>query len=213
MIAWSNKLHCELDLNNANHYAQMDRLVSAQRELSIKYDVLQSKFDHFIDEHWCPMQHFTCSVVSCLAVFTGDASFELPFNVGAGSQSGTPFPPPPSRCECPSPDAPLPSQFFSDTGVGIDSPESLPSLLSQSSHSSLPSPPLSSGLWDEIKPHFIYSQLDAGRHQLSQGEFLALFSMPTGNSLEQGTMVAYGVATNVLHVGEGVQDGSSSGSV
>jgi len=93
MIAWSNKLRCELDLNNANHYAQMDRLVSAHRELSIKCDVLQSKFDHFIDEHWRPMQHFTCGMVSCLAVFTGDASFKLPFDVGAGSQSGTPFPP------------------------------------------------------------------------------------------------------------------------
>jgi len=72
MIAWSNKLRCELDLNAADHYARMDRLVSAHRELSIKYDVLQSKFDHFIDEHWRPMQHFTCGVVSCLAVFAGD---------------------------------------------------------------------------------------------------------------------------------------------
>jgi len=65
MIAWSNKLRCELDLNAADHYARMDRLVSAHRELSIKYDVLQSKFDHFIDEHWRPMQHFACGVVSC----------------------------------------------------------------------------------------------------------------------------------------------------
>jgi len=72
MIAWSNKLRCELDLNAADHYARMDQLVSAHRELSIKYDVLQSKFDHFIDEHWRPMQHFTCGVVSCLAVFAGD---------------------------------------------------------------------------------------------------------------------------------------------
>jgi len=55
MIAWSNKLRSELDLNYADHFAQMDRLVSAQRELSIKYDVLQSKFDHFIDEHWRPV--------------------------------------------------------------------------------------------------------------------------------------------------------------
>jgi len=86
------------------------------------------------------MQHFACGVVSCLAVFTGDVSFELPFDVGVGSQSGAPFPLPPSRCKHPSPDAPLPSQFFSDTGVGINSPESLPSLVSQSSHSSLPSP-------------------------------------------------------------------------
>ena len=99
------------------------------------------------------MQHFTCGVVSCLAVFAGDASFKLPFNVGAGSQSGTPFPPPPSRCERSSPDAPLSSQFFSNTGVGIDSPKSLPLLLSHSSHSSLPSSPSSSGSWDEIEPH------------------------------------------------------------
>ena len=48
MIAWSNKLHCELDLNAADHYTRMDQLVSAHRELLIKYDVLQSKFDHFI---------------------------------------------------------------------------------------------------------------------------------------------------------------------
>jgi len=213
MIAWSNKLRCELDLNNADHYAQMDRLVSAHRELLIKCDVLQSKFDHFIDEHWRPMQHFACGMVSCLAVFTGDASFELPFDVGAGSQSGTPFPPPPSRCERPSPDAPLSSQFFSDTGVSIDSPESLPLLLSQSSHSSLPSPPSSSGSWDKIEPHFVYSQLDTGRRQLSQGEFLALFSTAAGNSPEPGTTVTYGVPTDVSDVGEGVQDGVGSGSV
>ena len=87
MITWSNKLHSELDLNYADHYTRMDWLVSTQRELSIKYDVLQSKFDHFIDEHWRPMQHFACSMVSCLAVFAGDTSFKLPFDVGAGSQS------------------------------------------------------------------------------------------------------------------------------
>jgi len=213
MIAWSNKLRSELDLNYADHYAQMDHLVSAQRELLIKYDVLQSKFDHFIDEHWRPMQHFTCDVVSCLAVFAGDVSFELPFDVGVGSQSGAPFPPPLSRCEHPSPDAPLPSQFFSDTGVGIDSPESPPSLVSQSSHLSLPSPPSLSGSWDEIEPHFVYSQLDTGRCQLLQGEFLALFSMPAGNSLEPGATVVYGVTTDVSDVGEGVQDGSGSGGI
>jgi len=213
MIAWSNKLRSELDLNYADHFAQMDRLVSAQRELTIKYDVLRSKFDHFIDEHWRPMQHFACGVVSCLAVFAGDASFELPFNVGAGSESGTPFPPPPSRCECPPPDAPLSSQYFSDTGVGIDSPQSLPSLLSQSSHSSLPSPPSSTGSWDEIEPHFIYSQLDAGRRQLSQGEFLALFSATAGDSPEPRTTIAYGVPTDVPDVGKGVRTGGGPGGV
>jgi len=213
MIAWSNKLRSELDLNYANHYARMDRLVSAQRKLVIKYDVLQSKFDHFIDEHWRSMQHFACGVVSCLAVFAGDASFELPFNVGAGSESGTPFPPPPSRCECPPPDAPLSSQYFSDTSVGINSPQSLPSLLSQSSHSSLPSPPSSTGSWDEIEPHFIYSQLNTGRCQLSQGEFLALFSSSTGNSPEPGATVAYGIPTDVSNVGEGVRNGGGPGGV
>jgi len=213
MIAWSNKFRSELDLNYADHYARMDRLVSAQRELVIKYEVLQSKFDHFIDEHWCPMQHFACGVVSCLAVFAGDASFELPFNVGAGSESGTPFPPPPSRCECSPPDASLSSQYFSDTGVGIDSPQSLPSLLSQSSHSSLPSPPSSTGSWDKIEPHFIYSQLDAGRRQLLQGEFLALFSASTGDSSEPGTMVAYGVSADVSDAGEGVRIGGGPGGV
>jgi len=213
MIAWSNKLRSELDLNYADHFAQMDRLVSAQRKLTIKYDVLQSKFDHFIDEHWRPMQHFACGVVSCLAVFAGDVSFELPFNVGAGSESGTPFPPPPSRCECPPPDTPLSSQYFSDTGVGINSSQSLPSLLSQSSHSSLPSPPSSTGSWDEIEPHFIYSQLDAGRRQLSQGEFLALFLATAGDSPEPGTTIAYGVPTDVPDVGEGVRTGGGPGGV
>jgi len=213
MIAWSNKLHCELDLNTADRYARMDRLVSAHQELSIKYDVLQSKFDHFIDEHWRPMQHFTCGVVSCLAVFAGDASFELPFDVGVRSEPGAPFPPPPSRCKRPPPVAPLSSEYFSDTGVGIDSLESLPLLLSQSSQSSLPSPPSSSGSWDEIKPHFVYSQLDTGRRQLSQGEFLALFSSPTGNSPEPGATVTYGIPTDVSNVGEGVWNGGSPGGV
>jgi len=121
MIAWSNKLRSELDLNYADHFAQMDRLVSAQHELSIKYDVLQSKFDHFIDEHWRPMQHFACGMVSCLAVFAGDTSFELPFNVGAGSKSGTPFPLPPSRCECPLPTLPSPPNT-SPTLVSVSTP-------------------------------------------------------------------------------------------
>ena len=67
--------------------------------------------------------------------------------------------------------------------------------------------------WDEIEPHFIYSQLDAGRHQLSQGEFLALFSTPAGNSPEPGATVAYGVAMDVSDAGEGVQDGSGLGGV
>jgi len=212
IIAWSNKLRCELDLNYADYYARMDRLVSTHQELSIKYDILQSKFDHFIDEHWRPMQHFACGVVSCLAVFAGDTSFELPFNIGAGSESGTPFPLPPSRCERSPPVAPLSSEYFSDTGVGIDSPESLPSLLSQSSHPSLPSP-LSSGSWDEIEPHFIYSQLNAGRRQLSQGEFLALFSASAGDSPEPGTMAMYGVPTDVSDVGEGVRNGGGPGGV
>jgi len=94
MIAWSNKLCTELDLNYANHYERVDRLVSAQRKLSIKYDVLQSKFDHFVDEHWHPMQHFTCGVVSCLAVFAGELSVDLPFNLGIGSEPGAPLPSP-----------------------------------------------------------------------------------------------------------------------
>jgi len=213
MIAWSNKLRCELDLNAADHYARMDRLVSAHRELTIKYDVLQSKFDHFIDEHWRPMQHFACGVVSCLAVFAGDASFELPFDVGVRSEPGAPFPPPPSRCERSPPVAPLSSKYFSDTGVGIDSLESLPSLLSQSSHSSLPSPPSSTGSWDEIEPHFVYSQLDAGRCQLSQGEFLALFSASMGDSPEPGTTVTYGVSADVPDAGEGVRIGGGPGGV
>jgi len=133
MIAWSNKLHCELDLNNADHYARMDWLVSAHCELTIKYDVLQSQFDHFIDEHWRPMQHFACGVVSCLAIFAGDASFELPFDVGVRSEPGAPFPPPPSRCERSPPVAPL-SSNTSPTLVLVSTP------LSPSLHSS-PSPP------------------------------------------------------------------------
>jgi len=213
MIAWSNKLRSELDLNYADHFAQMDRLVSAQRELMIKYDVLQSKFDHFIDEHWHPMQHFACGVVSCLAVFAGDASFELPFDVGVRSEPGAPLPPPLSRCERSPPVAPLSSKYFSDTGVGINSLESLP-------HSS-PSPPIraylpppsSTGSWDEIEPHFVYSQLNAGRRQLSQGEFLALFSASTGDSPEPGTTVTYGVSADVPDAGEGVQIGGGPGGV
>jgi len=213
LLAWSDQLRAELDTKAAHQYLQVDCLVSANQELSVQFDLLQAKFDHFIDGHWRPMQHFACRVVSCLAVFAGDVSFELPFDVGIGSQSGAPFTPPPSRCGPSSPDGPLSSQFFSDTGVGINSPESLPLLLTQSSQSSLPSPPSLSGSWDKIEPHFVYSQLDTGRHQLSQGEFLALFLMPEGNSLELGATVAYGVATDVSDTGEGVRDGSGSGGV
>jgi len=147
LLAWSDQLRVELDTKATHQYLQVDHLVLANRELSVQSDLLQAKFDHFIDKHWHPMQHFTCGVVSCLAIFAGDVSFELPFNVGVGSQSGAHFHPLPSRCEHSSPNAPLSSQFFSDTGVSTNSPESLPSLILQSSHSSLPSPPLSSGSW------------------------------------------------------------------
>ena len=213
LLAWSDQLRAELDTRAAHHYLEMERLVSANRELSVQFGLLQAKFDHFIDEHWRPMQHFACGVVSCLTVFAGDVSFELPFDVGVGSQPGAPFPPPPSRYGGSPSSAPLSSQFFSDMGVGIDSTQSLPSLLSQSSHSSLPSPPSSTGSWDEIEPHFIYSQLDAGRRQLLQGEFLALFSSPTGNSPEPGTTVAYGIPTDVSNVGEGVRNGGGPGGI
>jgi len=213
LLAWSDQLRAELDTRAAHHYLEMEHLVSANQELSVQFGLLQAKFDHFIDEHWRPMQHFTCGVVSCLAVFAGDVSFELPFDVGVGSQPGAPFPLPPSRCGGSPSNAPLSSQFFSNTDVGIDSPESLPSLLSQSSYASLPSPPSSSGSWDEIEPHLVYSQLDTGRHQLSQGEFLALFSSSTGDSPEPGATVTYGIPTDVPGVGEGVRDGVGSGSV
>jgi len=46
-----------------------------------------------------------------------------------------------------------------------------------------------------------------------QGEFLALFSTPAGNSPEPGATVAYGVATDVSDAGEGVRDGSGLGGV
>ena len=121
LLAWSDQLCVELDTKAAHQYLRVDHLVLANQELSVRFDLLQAKFDHFIDKHWRPMQHFACGVVSCLTVFAGDVSFELPFDVGVGSQSGAPFPPPPSRCKHPSPDAPLSSQFFSDTGVGINS--------------------------------------------------------------------------------------------
>jgi len=92
------------------------------------------------------------------------------------------------------------------------------STLSSLSHPSSPNPPAhwylpppsSASSWDEIEPHFIYSQLNAGRRQLSQGEFLALFSTPEGNSPELGTTVTYGVSTDVPGAGEGVRDGGGT---
>jgi len=220
MIAWSNKLRSELDLNYADHYERMDRLVAAQWELSVKYDVLQSKFDHFVDKHWRPMQHLACDVVSCLAVFTGESSVDLPFDLRTGGEPGAPLPASSTGLHYPSPESivgggvpSIPSHFFSDTGVGLDSLESLPSFISQSSGSSVPPPPLSASSWDEIEPHFIYSQLDTGRRQLSQGEFLALFSTPEGNSPELGTTVTYGVSVDVPGAGEGVRDGGGPGGV
>ena len=95
LLAWSDQLHVELDIDAAHRHLQVECLVAANQEMSVQFDQLQAKFDHFIDEHWCPMQHFACGVVSCLAVFAGDLSFKLPFNVGTGSKSGTPFPLPP----------------------------------------------------------------------------------------------------------------------
>jgi len=79
LLAWSDQLRVELDIGTAHRDAQVESLLSANREMSVRVDQLQDKFDHFIDEHWRPMQHFACGVVSCLAVFTGDSSFEPPF--------------------------------------------------------------------------------------------------------------------------------------
>jgi len=170
LLAWSNKLCAELDINYAEHYRRVDQLVSAHRELSIKYDVLQSKFDHFVDEHRHPMQHFACGVVSCLAVFAGEPTFDLPFDVGAGGEPGAPFPPSSTGFRHPTPESivqggvpTIPSYYFSDAGVGLDSHESLPSLLFQSTNLTVPPTSPLSSLWDVVEPHSTYSQLDAGR--------------------------------------------------
>jgi len=94
LLAWSEQLRVELDTKAAHQYLQVECLVLANCELSVQFDLLQAKFDHFIDEHWRPMQHFTCRVVSCLTIFAGDVSYNLPFNVGVGSQPRASFPPP-----------------------------------------------------------------------------------------------------------------------
>ena len=122
-----------------------------------------------------------------------------------------------SLCHCLDASIPLPMlpslPDSSPTLVSALTPLS-PSLRSSSSPPARPYlPPSSSGSWDEIKPHFVYSQLGAGRRQLLQGEFLALFSTPVGNSPEPGAMVAYGVPMDVSYVGEGVRDGSGSGGI
>ena len=78
LLAWSDQLCVELDIGTAHRDAQVESLLSANREMSVRVDQLQDRFDHFIDEHWHPMQHFACGVVSCLAVFAGDSPFELP---------------------------------------------------------------------------------------------------------------------------------------
>jgi len=57
LLAWTDKLCVELDTRAAHQYLQVERLVSANRELSVQFDLLQAKFDHFINEHWQPMQH------------------------------------------------------------------------------------------------------------------------------------------------------------
>jgi len=214
LLAWSDQLRVELDIGTAHRNVQVEHLLNANREMSVRVDQLQDKFDHFIDEHWCPMQHFACGVVSCLAVFAGDSSFEPPFDVGTRSEPGAPFPPPPSQCSGPSPESffrgghpPIPPQFFSNTGVGLDSYESLPLLLSQSSH------PSSSGSWESIEPHVVYSRLDAGQRQLSEGEFLSLFSTSAGHSPEPGAAVADAIATDVPITGEGVRGTGGPGSL
>jgi len=91
LLAWSDQLCVELDIGTAHRNVQVERLLNANREMSVRVDQLQDKFDHFIDEHWRPMQHFACGVVSCLAVFAGDSSFEPPFDVGTRSEPGAPF--------------------------------------------------------------------------------------------------------------------------
>ena len=94
------------------------------------------------------MQHFACGVVSCLAIFAGESSVNLPFDLGTGSEPGAPIPLSADGFHYPSPKSivrggipPIPSQFFPNTGVSLDSVKSLPSLLSQSSSSSFSSVP------------------------------------------------------------------------
>jgi len=51
LLAWSDQLRVELDTKAAHQYLQVERLVSANQELSVQFDLLLAKFDHFIDEH------------------------------------------------------------------------------------------------------------------------------------------------------------------
>ena len=76
---------------------------------------------------------FACGVVSCLAVFAGNDSYELPFNVGTGGQPWAPVSPPPSGCPHSSPIVPPPLNS-SPTLAPVSTPSS-PSLRSS------PSPP------------------------------------------------------------------------
>jgi len=49
LLAWSDQLCVELDTKAAHQYLEVERLVSANHELSVQLDLLQAKFDHFID--------------------------------------------------------------------------------------------------------------------------------------------------------------------
>jgi len=51
LLAWSDQLRVELDIDAAHYYIQVEYLLSANQEMSVRFDQLQAKFDHFIDEH------------------------------------------------------------------------------------------------------------------------------------------------------------------
>ena len=60
LLAWSDQLRVELDIGTAHRDVQVEHLLNANREMSVRVDQLQDRFDHFIDEHWRPMRHFAC---------------------------------------------------------------------------------------------------------------------------------------------------------
>ena len=222
---WTHALRAELDgVYARSHQRGLDHL-QQHDDLLVGLASLRSDFDHFVDEHWIPMQRFAHGVVSGLAVYAGADPIS---------------PPVPGRCSTCTrplvaegvngstyPIAPHNSPFLSFDAAGSVSSDSLPSLESINSSSSsgvfvsapsspsfcLPSGPEPSPHHDVYRTYETREELEAYwrlEESLQQAEGFSSGSPPGFEDADNRIPEAASVG---VRGGDGENGGTSAGGV
>jgi len=65
---FTNILWSELDGTHYLNDGHQAQLLGCVDELSVQFNLLCAEHAHYVDEHWIPMQQFTCGVLSAMAI-------------------------------------------------------------------------------------------------------------------------------------------------